>query len=74
MSDIEAPLTPDERLAIAALYTNLVMSQNRPSSGQLGSERACYADHDICSPETLSHKGILVYRGSEGFETGQAAC
>lgn len=72
MSDIEAPLTPDERLAIAALYTNLVMSQNRPSSGQLGSESPCYPDLNICGPETLSHNEIPVMRVREGLETEKA--
>lgn len=69
MSDAEAPLTPVERLTITALYTNLVMSQNRTPLGRLGSERACYADHDIRSPENLSHKSIPVNRLSEGFRS-----
>lgn len=69
MSDVEAPLTPDERLAITALYTNLVMSQNRSVTGRLGSEGACYADHDICSPTTLSHNDFPTNRGSEGLGT-----
>lgn len=69
MSDVEPPLTPDERLAITALYTSLVMSQNRSVPGRLSSERACYADHDICSPETLSPRSIPVNRLSEGFRS-----
>lgn len=67
MSDAEAPLTPDERLTIAALYARLVMSQNRTPLGQLGSESVCYSDHDIHHPETLSHRVIPISRGSEGF-------
>ncbi|MBN7388531.1 Uncharacterised protein [Mycobacteroides abscessus subsp. abscessus] len=74
MSETEAPLTPIERLVIVGLYATLTLSQNRSVTGQFAVERSCYADHDIHRPETLSHKGILVYRGSEGFETGQAAC
>ncbi len=69
MPETEAPLTPDERLLIASLYTHLVQSQNRPSSGQLDSESACYADLNIRRPETLSHKRIPVIRPREGFET-----
>ncbi len=69
MSDSEAPLTPDERLTIAALYTSLVLSQNRTPLGRLGSERASCADHDICSPESLSHKNIPEYRVAEGLGT-----
>lgn len=69
MSETEAPLTHDERLAVAALYTNLVMSQNRTPLGQLGFERTCYADHDIHSPTTLSHKEIPATWAREGFET-----
>lgn len=69
LSDIEAPLTPDERLLIAALYASLALSQNRPSLGRLGSERTYYADHDIYSPESLSHNDFPVNRGSEGFRT-----
>lgn len=69
MSDTEPPLTPVERLTIAALYTSLVMSQNRSVPGRLGSDRACYADHDICSPESLSHSHFPVSRGSEGFRS-----
>ncbi|SKO40330.1 Uncharacterised protein [Mycobacteroides abscessus subsp. abscessus] len=71
MSDIEAPLTPDERLLIVGLYATLSLSQNRTSLGRLSSERSCYADHDICSPETLSHEEIPVSRSSEGFRTEQ---
>lgn len=67
MSDSEPPLTPVERLTIAALYTSLVMSQNRSVPGRLGSETACYADLNICSPETLSHEEIPVSRVREGF-------
>ncbi len=67
MPDAEAPLTPDERLTIAALYTSLVMSQNRSVPGQLAVERSCYSDHDIHRPETLSHRVIPISRGSEGF-------
>ncbi len=69
MLEDEAPLTPAERLVIVSLYANLALSQNRPSLGRLSSERSCYADLNICSPETLSHKEIPVSRGSEGFET-----
>lgn len=67
MSDIEPPFTAEERLLLAGLYAHLAVSQNRPSLGQLDSERACYADLDIQSPETLSHRGIPVSRSSEGF-------
>ncbi|SKX74618.1 Uncharacterised protein [Mycobacteroides abscessus subsp. abscessus] len=74
MLEDEAPLTPAERLVIVSLYAHLTLSQNRTPLGRLDSERACYADHDIHHPETLSHKGIPVSRGSEGFERGQAAC
>ncbi|SIG38055.1 Uncharacterised protein [Mycobacteroides abscessus subsp. abscessus] len=69
MSESEAPLTPGERLALVSLYTRLVQSQNRTPLGRLGSERACYADHDIRSPENLSHKSIPVNRLSEGFRS-----
>ncbi|SKH29468.1 Uncharacterised protein [Mycobacteroides abscessus subsp. massiliense] len=72
MSDSEAPLTPDERLTIAALYTSLVLSQNRTVPGLLGSESPCYADLNRCSPETLSHKRIPEYRVAEGSETEKA--
>lgn len=67
MSETEPPLTPVERLAITALYTNLVMSQNRSVAGRLSSERSCYSDLNICSPETLSHEEVPVSRSSEGF-------
>lgn len=67
MSEAEPPLTPVERLTIAALYTNLVMSQNRSPLGRLAAERSCYADHDIHRPETLSHNDFPINRGSEGF-------
>lgn len=70
MSDVEPALTPEERLLLVSLYAHLTVSQNRTPLGQLGSESACYADHDICSPESLSHKNIPVNRGSEGFRTG----
>ncbi|SLB99298.1 hypothetical protein [Mycobacteroides abscessus] len=69
MSDAEPPLTPVERLTIVGLYAHLTVSQNRSVPGQLGSERACYADHDIHRPETLSHNRIPVSRASEGLET-----
>ncbi|SHU56103.1 Uncharacterised protein [Mycobacteroides abscessus subsp. abscessus] len=69
MSETEPPLTPVERLAIAALYAHLAVSQNRPSLGRLSSERACYADLNICSPESLSHKKIPATRVREGIET-----
>lgn len=69
MSETEAPLSPIERLALVSLYASLSRSQNRPSSGQLVSETPCYADLNICSPETLSHKGIPEYRLVEGIET-----
>ncbi len=83
MSDTEPPLTPDERLALAALYARLAVSasqsltspaarlasQNRPSSGLLDSETPCYADLNICSPATLSRKKIPAIRPTEGFRT-----
>ncbi|SLD23197.1 Uncharacterised protein [Mycobacteroides abscessus subsp. massiliense] len=69
MLDSEAPLSASERLALVALYANLAVSQNRSSSGLLVSETPCYADLNICSPETLSHKEIPVSRPSEGFRT-----
>ncbi len=72
MSDSEAPLTPDERLTIAALYTSLVLSQNRTVPGLLGSESPCYPDLNICGPETLSHNEIPVMRVREGLETEKA--
>lgn len=72
MPESEAPLTPDERLTIVALYTRLVQSQNRSSSGQLAVESACYADLNISSPEILSHKEIPVTRVAEGIETEKA--
>lgn len=71
MSEDEAPLTPVERLVIVSLYASLALSQNRSIAGRLGSERACNADLNICSPEILSHKEIPVNRGSEGFRTEQ---
>lgn len=69
MPDVEPPLTSIERLAIAALYANLVISQNRTVAGRLGSESACYADLNIHCPRTLSHKTIPVSRAREGSET-----
>ncbi|MBE5506431.1 hypothetical protein E3G54_003749 [Mycobacteroides abscessus] len=69
MSDAEAPLTPVERLTITALYTNLVMSQNRTVPGRLAVESPCYADLNICSPETLSHEEIPDSRLTRGIET-----
>lgn len=72
MPESEAPLTPVERLTIAAFYANLTMSQNRPSPGQLVSETPCYADLNIRRPETLSHNGIPVTRLVDGFRTEEA--
>ncbi|BAX97301.1 hypothetical protein MSTE_01985 [Mycobacteroides stephanolepidis] len=72
MLDSEAPLSPVERLVIASLYASLAVSQNRSSSGQLDSESPCYADLNISSPRTLSHKGIPVIRPVEGFRTDEA--
>lgn len=69
MTDSEAPLTPGERLLLAALYARLTMSQNRTVPGRLAVESPCYADLNICSPATLSHKEIPVTRLSEGIET-----
>lgn len=69
MPDSEAPLTADERLLLASLYTHLAVSQNRPSSGLFAVESPCYADLNICSPETLSRKEIPVTRLSDGFRT-----
>lgn len=69
MSETEAPLTPDERLTIAALYARLTLSQNRTPLGQLGSESACYADHDIHGLKSLSHKRIPESQMIEGLET-----
>lgn len=69
MLETEPPLTPGERLTIVALYLNLVQSQNRTVPGLLGSESACYADLNICSPETLSRKAIPAIRVTEGIET-----
>lgn len=71
MSDVEPPLTPVERLTIAAMYARLTLSQNRSLAGQLISEGACYADLNICRPETLSHKRIPDTRVTEGIETEQ---
>lgn len=69
MLEDEAPLTPGERLVLTALYTHLVQSQNRSSSGQLDSETPCYADLNISSPRTLSHKRIPAIRLTRGIET-----
>lgn len=69
MSESEAPLTAEERLLLVSLYAHLVQSQNRPSSGLLVSESACYADLNISSPETMSRKRIPVTRLSEGSGT-----
>lgn len=71
MTETEPPLTPVERLAIAALYAHLTLSQNRSVPGQFGSESACCSDLNICSPETLSHEEVPVSRSSEGFRTEQ---
>ncbi len=72
MLETEPPLTPDERLLLAAVYANLAVSQNRPSLGRLAAERSCYADLNRCGPETLSHKEIPAIRLSEGIETEEA--
>ncbi|SKR19072.1 Uncharacterised protein [Mycobacteroides abscessus subsp. abscessus] len=69
MLEDEPPLTTGERLAIVSLYARLTVSQNRSSSGRLVSETPCYADLNISSPETLSHKEIPVSRLSEGSGT-----
>ncbi len=69
MTDIEPPLTPDERLLIASVYTRLVQSQNRTVPGRLDSETPCCADLNISSPETLSHKEIPAIRLTRGIET-----
>lgn len=69
MLEDEAPLTPGERLVLTALYTHLVQSQNRSSSGQLDSETPCYADLNRCSPETWSHNEIPVTKLSDGSGT-----
>lgn len=69
MPDTEAPLSPVERLMLAALYTHLVQSQNRPSLGRLAAERSCYADHDIHGLKSLSHKRIPESQMIEGLET-----
>lgn len=71
-AETEPPLTPGERLTVIALYTHLTVSQNRSSSGQLDSESPCYADLNISSPETWSHKRIPVIRLVEGFRTDEA--
>lgn len=65
----EAPLTPEERLMLTSLYTHLVKSQNRSVPGLLAVETPCYADLNICVPETLSRKGIPVIRVAEGSGT-----
>ena len=69
MSESEAPLTPGERLLLVSMYASLTVSQNRSSSGRLAVESPCYADLNICVPETLSHKKIPAIRLSEGIET-----
>ncbi|SHP22808.1 Uncharacterised protein [Mycobacteroides abscessus subsp. abscessus] len=69
MSETEASLSPDERLTIVALYARLSQSQNRSVPGQFDPESACYADLNICSPETLSRKGIPAIRLTEGSGT-----
>lgn len=69
MSETEAPLTAEERLLLAAVYTHLVQSQNRTVPGPLDSESPCYADLNICSPETLSCKEIPDSRVTEGSGT-----
>lgn len=68
-AETEPPLTPSERLTIVALYAHLVQPQNRTVPGRLAVESACYADLNISSPETLSHKNIPVSRLSEGSGT-----
>lgn len=70
MTETEPPLTHEERLLIVGLYVALSQSQNRTVPGQLDSESACYADLNICSPETLSRKEIPDSRVTEGSETG----
>lgn len=72
MSESEAPLTPDERLAIAALYASLTVSQNRTVPGRLDPESACCADLNIRRPETLSHREIPANRVAEGFRMEEA--
>ncbi|SKU65051.1 Uncharacterised protein [Mycobacteroides abscessus subsp. massiliense] len=67
MTETEPPLTPGERLALVSLYAHLTLSQNRSVVGRLSSERSCYSDLNICSPETLSHEEVPVSRSSEGF-------
>lgn len=69
MSETEPPLTPEERLTIAAVYAHITVSLNRSPSGRLASERSCYPDLNICGPETLSHNEIPVMRVREGLET-----
>ncbi len=69
MLEDEAPLTVEERLTIASLYTHLVQSQNRTVPGLLVSETPCYADLNIRRPETLSHKRIPAIRLTRGIET-----
>lgn len=71
-AETEPPLSAEERLTIAALYTSLTASQNRSSSGRLDSESACYADLNICSPRTLSRKVIPVIRHSDSSRTEEA--
>lgn len=69
MPDLEPPLTVEERLLLASVYASLTVSQNRPSSGLLAVESACYADLNIRRPEILSHNGIPVSRLTRGIET-----
>lgn len=69
MPETEPPLTAEERLLLASVYAYLVQSRNRSSSGQLAVETPCYADLNISSPETLSHKMIPVSRLTRGIET-----
>lgn len=73
MSDIEPPLSPEERLTIVALYAHLTVSQNRSVPGRLAVESPCYADLNIHRPATLSHKRIPAIRLVDGFRT-EAPC
>lgn len=72
MSESEAPLTPGERLLLVSLYAHLIASRNRSVAARLDSETPCYADLNICSPETLSRKRIPASRAREGLETEEA--
>ncbi|AMT69064.1 hypothetical protein BKG80_10960 [Mycobacteroides chelonae] len=69
MTETEPPLTHEERLLIVGLYVALSQSQNRTPLGRLGSERSCYADHDIHGLKSLSHKRIPESQMIEGLET-----